>query len=175
MIIPNPRRGLAMACGLALSLAACGHPEPYFGAVTVNEAAREATLSGATHGLSPAIELSPGCPGYLDPSRPEHLVRLSDTTPLAITARSERGPLSIAVVGAGEVRCDSDEGRGHAPHVTISTPGEYAVYVGALERPEELPYSVEIAPEGRAPTPSGARRRRSTRCTRCPRVRRRTP
>ena len=147
---------------LALALTACGSPEPRFAEVTVSAAAPSATLSGSTHGITPAIELSPGCPGYLDPSSPEHLVHLDDSTSVTITARSNRGPIAIAISGEGEVRCDSDSGSGHAPHVTIDQPGEYVVHVASLNEAADLPYELSIAPTGaQTPgtiaTPSGDR------------------
>ena len=142
-----------LAC--ALLLAACGAPEPRFGAVAVSEAAPSATLSGRTHGVAAAIELSSGCPGFVDPGSPEHLVRVESGARVTLVARSERGPLTLAVVGATEVRCDSDGGAGHAPHVTLEQPGEYLVHVGSLAQgAEELPYELRITPA--AAVPEGA-------------------
>lgn len=132
---------------LALSLAACGPVEPRFGSVSVSATAPRATLSGHTSATgTPAIDLSAGCPGFVDTGTPEHLVRLDDASAITIAARSLRGPLAIAVVGPNDVRCDSDEGTGHAPHVTITQPGEYSVHVGALEAPADLPYELSLAP-----------------------------
>src|SRR5262249_1388979 len=126
---------------LALSLAACGPVEPRFGSVSVSATAPRASLTGPTSATgAPAIELSPGCPGFMHPGVPEHVVRLDDASAITITARSQRGPLAIAIVGPGEVRCDSDQGTGHAPHATISQPGEYLVHVGALEAAADYPY-----------------------------------
>jgi subtilisin-like proprotein convertase family protein len=132
---------------LALVLAACGPVEPRFGSVSVSAAAPRASLTGHTSATgAPAIDLSPGCPGFVDSAIPEHVVRLDDASAITITARSLRGPLAIAVVGPGEVRCDSDEGTGHAPHVTVTQPGEYLVHVGALEAPADLSYELTLGP-----------------------------
>ena len=141
------RSRLFRALALAFALAACGPSEPRFGSVSVSAAAPRASLTGHTsaNGVA-AVDLSPGCPGFVDASTPEHVVRLDDASAITISARSLRGPLAIAVVGPGEVRCDSDEGRGHAPHVTITQPGEYLVHVGALETPADLPYDLTLAP-----------------------------
>lgn len=132
---------------LSVCLAACSGAEPRFASVSVSAAAPTATLSGRTNaaGVS-AVELSPGCPGYVDPGVPEHVIHLEDTTPVVVSARSLLGPLAIAVVGAGEVRCDADGGSGHAPHVTLSAPGEYAVHVGALAGAMDFAYELQIAP-----------------------------
>lgn len=140
---------------LALALAACGTRDPRFGTVTVSATAPRAQLTGHTSASgAPAIELSAGCPGFVDPSTPEHVVHLEDTSAVTITARSTHGPLAIAVVGPSDVRCDSDQGTGHAPHATIDQPGDYVVHVGALEAPADLAYELTIAPA--ATTPSGA-------------------
>lgn len=143
-----PRAPHLLAFLSALAGLGCGGPgEPRFAEVTVSSAAPSATLSGSTRGVAPAIELSPGCPGYLDPSAPEHLVHLTDATAVTITARSTRGPLAIVVSGEGEVRCDSDQGAGHAPHVTIAEPGDYAVYVASLhDSGGDLPYELTMSP-----------------------------
>ncbi len=132
---------------LALALVACGPVEPRFGSVSVSASAPRASLTGhsSATGVS-AIELSPGCPGFVDADVPEHVVRLDDASAITISARSLRGPLAIAVVGPGEVRCDSDEGTGHAPHVTVTQPGEYFVHVGALESAADLPYELTLTP-----------------------------
>jgi len=131
----------------ALALVACGPSEPRFGSVSVSAAAPRASLTGHTSASGvPAIDLSPGCPGFVDANTPEHVVRLDDASAITISARSLRGPLALAVVGPGEVRCDSDEGTGHAPHVTVTQPGEYLVYVGALEAAADLPYELTLTP-----------------------------
>ena len=131
----------------ALAIAACGPSEPRFGIITVSATAPRASLTGHTSPTgAPAIELSPGCPGFVDPGVPEHVVRLEDASAVTITARSPRGPLAIVVIGPGEVRCDSDLGSGHAPHASINQPGEYVVHVGALEAAADLPYELTVAP-----------------------------
>ncbi|UJR84707.1 proprotein convertase P-domain-containing protein [Sandaracinus amylolyticus] len=137
---------------IAALLVACGGPgEPRFAEVTISSAAPSATLSGSTRAVAPAIELSPGCPGYLDPAAPEHVVHLDDATAVTITARSSRGPLALAISGGGEVRCDSDGGAGHAPHVTVDRAGDYAVHVASLHQAEDLQYELVIAPAGSDP------------------------
>ena len=74
---------------LALSLAACGPVEPRFGSVSVSAAAPRATLTGHTSAAGvPAIDLSPGCPGFVDSEIPEHVVRLDDASSITISARS---------------------------------------------------------------------------------------
>lgn len=136
----------------------CGVNEARFGALGVSAAAPRATLSGRTSAqASPALELSPGCPGFVDPSTPEHLVRVTDGGPFVLSVSSAMGPLALAVSGQGEVRCDSDGGTGHTPHVGLEQPGEYLVYVGALQAAQELPYELVVTPAteatGRAGTP----------------------
>jgi hypothetical protein len=133
-----------------LVLLGCG-AEPRFGALGVSAAAPRATLSGRTSAqASPALELSPGCPGFVDPGVPEHVLRVSDGVPFVVSASSTGGPLALAVSGQGEVRCDSDGGSGHAPHVSIDQPGEYLVYVGALAAAQELPYALAVSPSSDA-------------------------
>ena len=140
---------LRIIAGLVLgtALVGCSGAEPRFASVTVSSSAPTATLSGRTSPTAPsAVELSPGCPGFVDPGVPEHLIRLDDDTAIVVSARSLHGPVSIAVVGAGEVRCDADGGSGHAPHVTLSAPGEYAVHVGGLAAPADFAYELQISP-----------------------------
>lgn len=127
----------------------CGEPsEPRFAEVTVSSVAPNAILSGTTHGVRSATELSPGCPGYLDPAAPEHIVRVTDDTAIRVRARSSGGPVALAVVGDGEVRCDSDSGSGHAPQITLNAPGRYAVHVASLGEGGELPYELAITNVG---------------------------
>lgn len=135
------------ATATMLATAACGRGDPRFGGLAVSAAAPRATLSGRTSpSAGPALELSPGCPGFVDDETPEHALKVVDGGPYVVAASSPAGPLVLAVLGEGEVRCDSDGGGGHAPHVTIERPGDYLVFVGALARPEELPYELSIAP-----------------------------
>lgn len=151
------KRGVTLPAILALALVACGRGEPRFGVLGVSAAAPRATLSGRTSAqASPALELSPGCPGFIDPAVPEHLLRIADGVPFVVRASSSGGPLAIAVAGEGEVRCDSDGGSGHTPHVSIEQPGEYLVYVGALAQAQELPYELVVVPSAEASTSSGA-------------------
>jgi subtilisin-like proprotein convertase family protein len=134
---------------IALAMGGCGEShEPRFAEVTVSNVAPSATLSGTTRGIRSATDLSPGCPGYLDPDAPEHIVRVSDETTITLRARSSQGPLALAVVGDGEVRCDSDGGSGHAPQITLNAPGEYAIHVGSLNEGDELPYELAISKLG---------------------------
>ncbi|GAB4213880.1 MAG: hypothetical protein OHK0013_38150 [Sandaracinaceae bacterium] len=153
----SPRVRWMVALAAATVLSGCGRGEPRFGVLGVSAAAPRATLSGRTSAqASPALELSPGCPGFVDPAVPEHLLRVTDGAPFVVHARSTQGPLAIAVAGEGEVRCDSDGGAGHAPHVTLDRPGEYLVYVGALAQAAELPYELVVAPAADAANAAGA-------------------
>ncbi|MBX7196397.1 MAG: proprotein convertase P-domain-containing protein [Sandaracinaceae bacterium] len=150
---------LPVRAGLAtlIALAGCGSNEPRFGVLGVSAAAPHATLSGHTSAqASPALELSPGCPGFVDPATPEHLLRVTDGAPFTVSASSTGGPLAIAVAGEGEVRCDSDGGSGHTPHVAIDQPGEYLVYVGALTTAQDLPYELSVRPSAEAAGTGGA-------------------
>jgi len=145
---------VALSCA---ALVACGRGEPRFGVLGVSAAAPRATLSGRTSAqASPALELSPGCPGFIDSAVPEHLLRVADGVPFTVRASSPGGPLAIAVAGEGEVRCDSDGGSGHTPHVTIDQPGEYLVYVGALAQAQELGYELVVGPSAEASGNGGA-------------------
>src|SRR4051794_34184489 len=86
------RRMRCAAVSAAVLLAARGPSEPRFGVLTVSATAPRASLTGHTSATgAPAIELSPGCPGFVDPGVPEHLVRLADASAVTITARSSRG------------------------------------------------------------------------------------
>ncbi len=149
---------------LALTLVGCGTSEPRFGVIGISQAAPRATLTGRTTAqASPAMELSPGCPGYIDPSVPEHVLHVTDGVPLTVHASSPQGPLAIAVSGAGEVRCDSDQGTGHSPRVVIETAGDYVIHVGALQSPLELPYELVVQPSAYAQSAGGTTRAADTR------------
>ena len=84
-----------------LVLAGCGEPEPRFGEITIARGATTAQISGQTFGQSPALELGPGCPGFLDPETPSHRLKLRHSLPIRLVARSDRGPLSLVVVRGG--------------------------------------------------------------------------
>lgn len=123
---------------------ACGDPAPRFGEATISAAAPRTVLTGTTFGQAAALELAPGCPGYLDPEIPGHVVHVADAMPFSIQARSEQGPLALALAAGDEVRCDSDAGSGHAPTITLDGPGDYQVFVAALEAPGALRYELII-------------------------------
>lgn len=137
----NPR--VAILAILALVLLGCSDPAPRFGEATLSAASPRATLVGTTWGDSPALELAPGCPGYLDPEVPAHLIRVREPLRVRIQARSDQGPLALAVARGDEVRCESDEGAGHAPALTFTEPGDYQVFVASLRAPAELRYTLE--------------------------------
>ncbi len=146
--------------GLALALASllgCGGDPPRFGVLEVSAEAPRATLSGRTSAEGrPSLELSPGCPGFIDPSTPEHLVHVTGGAPLFVSVASPEGPLALAVAGGGEVRCDSDGGSGHVPRVLLDAAGDYRVYVGALERPSALRYQLVVTPGAEGPGAGGS-------------------
>ena len=149
---------------LALALTGCGTGEPRFGVISISQDSPRATLTGRTTAqASPAMELSPGCPGYIDPSVPEHVLHVADGVPLTVHASSAQGPLAIAVSGAGEVRCDSDQGTGHSPRVVIETAGDYIIHIGALQNPLELAYELVVEPSADAQSAGGTTRAADTR------------
>lgn len=149
---------------LALTLVGCGTSEPRFGAISISQASPRATLTGRTNAqASPALELSPGCPGYIDPSVPEHVLHVTDGVPLTVHASSPQGPLAIAVSGGDEVRCDSDRGTGHSPRVAIEAPGDYVIHVGALQSPLDLPYELVVEPSADVQGAGGTTRAADTR------------
>lgn len=117
------------------------------------------TLTGTTFGQAAALELAPGCPGYLDAETPGHVLTVSDALPFSIQARSEDGPVALAVASGDEVRCDSDEGSGHAPTLSFEGPGDYQIFVAALRQPAELAYELSVrgagAPDVAADAPAG--------------------
>lgn len=133
---------------LALLLSACSGVTPRYGEATLSSAAPEATLTGTTFGQAPSLELAPGCPGYLDPNQPAHLVHLREALDLHLEARSTAGPVALAVARGDEVRCESDGGSGHAPALTLTGPGTFQVYVAALRAPAELPYTLRASTRG---------------------------
>ncbi|HBQ10988.1 MAG TPA: hypothetical protein DEF51_07345, partial [Myxococcales bacterium] len=61
----------------AILLLACGGPEPRYGEAALSEAAPRVALTGTTFGQAAALELAPGCPGYLDVETPGHLVEVT--------------------------------------------------------------------------------------------------
>lgn len=132
-------------------LAGCADPRPRFGEATISTDAPRAMFTGTTRGQSPAVELATGCPGYLDPTQPAHRVRVDEAIELSIRARSDVGPLALAVAKGDEVHCDSDGGAGHAPTLNLRGPGEFSIYVAALRAPAELPYSLSIHDVNAAP------------------------
>jgi len=125
----------------ALALLGCD-PEPRYGEAELSSAAPRATFTGTTFGSAAAMELAPGCPGYLDVETPGHVLRVDEDIEFDITARSDAAPLALAVAHGDEVRCDSDEGSGHLPQLTLSGAGDYQVYVAALREPAELAYEI---------------------------------
>lgn len=127
-----------------LLLAGCGGPEPRFGEASISAASPRATFSGTTFGSAAAMELAPGCPGYLDVETPGHVVHVQEDVPFDITARSDAAPVALAVAHGDEVRCDSDEGSGHAPTLSFEGAGDYQVYVAALREPAALAYEVTV-------------------------------
>ena len=134
-----------------VALTACGDPEPRYGEASITEAAPRVSQSGTTFGQAAALELAPGCPGYLDAEQPGHLIRVEGDLPFTIQVRSQDGPTALAVATDDEVRCDSDEGSGHVPSLSFQGAGEYQVFVAALRAPAELSYELNAFAEGAAP------------------------
>lgn len=139
---------------MAILLAACGGPEPRYGEATLSEAAPRVALTGTTFGQAAALELAPGCPGYLDVETPGHVIEVEGDAPFTVRVRSGDGPLALAVARGDEVRCDSDEGAGHAPTLAYEGAGTYAVYVAALREPAPLAYELELFTDGAGEGPS---------------------
>lgn len=144
---------------LVLLLAGCGDPDPRYGEASLSSGAPRLTLSGTTFGQAAALELAPGCPGYLDAEQPGHVVHVTEDVPFTVQVRSEQGPLALAVARDDEVRCDSDEGSGHAPTLSFEGAGDYQVYVAALRQPGELAYELlaeaQVAGSGGEPVAGG--------------------
>jgi subtilisin-like proprotein convertase family protein len=130
---------------LGLALSACGDDGPRFGTIVVTEGARDAVLSGVTNPTTAALEIAPGCAGYVDLGAPEHVIDVRVTEKLGLSARSERGPVVLLVEGDDGVVCDSDENTGHVPHVQLTAAGRYRVRVGSLASTEALPYELVVA------------------------------
>ncbi len=133
-----------LSCVASLAALGCGDPAPRYGEATLSSAAPRATFSGTTFGAAAAMELAPGCPGYLDIETPGHVVHVSEDLPFDITVRSDDAPLALAVAHGDEVRCDSDEGSGHAPTLSFETAGDYQLFIAALREPAELSYEVNV-------------------------------
>lgn len=130
-----------------LALGACASEAPRYGALTVGDATPRGMMSGQTSAQGGTADtLSPGCPGFVDASRPDHIVHVTAAGPYVIRARSMQGPLALVVAHGDEVRCDSDGGGGHAPSTRLEAPGDYAIYVGALHHAEALRYELDVAP-----------------------------
>lgn len=144
---------LSKIVGLSLCViaAGCGDADPRYGEASVSSGAPRVTLSGTTFGQAAALELAPGCPGYLDVDQPGHVLHVTDEVPFTVQARSDDGPLALAVANGDEVRCDSDEGSGHSPTLSFEGAGDYQVYVAALRQPAELAY--ELRTEARVAAP----------------------
>lgn len=132
-----------------LLLVACGDPEPRYGTITLTADAPTAALSGVTAGRAPALEIAPGCAGYVDPEAPDHLVVVHDEGKLAVSARSEGGPVALLVRHGDSFLCDSDDNTGHEPRVQLTAPSRYAVHVASLGAGESLPYELRIAPDAK--------------------------
>lgn len=137
-------------------LVACGSAEPRYGQASVSSNAPRASLSGTTFGSAAAMELAPGCPGFLDPNEPAHVLSVEGDDAVTIAVRSQAGPLALAIERDGEVRCDSDSGAGNVPNVQLEEPGEYLVYVAALREPSELAYELDVRLASIAPAQAEA-------------------
>lgn len=123
-------------------LAACGS-EPRLATLRVDSASRRASLVGATHAVSPAAELSAGCPGFLDPKRAEYRIEVDEHA--TIRVRSSEGPLVLAARGGQFVECDNDGGSGHRPSLRLTSAGSYDVYVGSLNASAtELSFELDV-------------------------------
>ena len=127
------------------ALAACGgEAEPRFATVTLTADAPSATLPGVTAGTTAALELAPGCAGYVDPNAPDHLLVVRDPLKLVVRAQSERGPVALLIERGDRFFCDSDQNTGHSPALQIVEAGRYAIRVASLGAPAELPYTLEV-------------------------------
>lgn len=135
-------------------LTACSDPDPRYGEAALSSAAPDVSMTGTTFGQSPALELAPGCPGFLDPEQPAHVVHVEEDIHVTIRASSGQGPLALAVARGDEVRCDSDEGSGHSPALEFDGAGDYQVYVAALREPAALSYTLSASTRPAQESPS---------------------
>src|SRR5689334_5539481 len=81
------------------ALAGCGDSQPQYGTLVLGQESPRATLSGHSGGSRSAIDLGPGCTGFVSPDGPNHVFVLPTAMKLDITARSTRGPVALAIVG----------------------------------------------------------------------------
>ena len=128
-----------------VSLAACGGDDtPRYATITLTADAPSASLPGVTAGNTAALELAPGCAGYIDPEAPDHLIVVRDPLKLVVRARSEAGPVALLIERDEQFFCDSDQNTGHSPALQIVEPGRYAIRVASLGAPAALPYTLDV-------------------------------
>lgn len=142
---------------IGIVVVGCGGPDPLYGEVTLSSAAPRVTASGTTFGEAAAMELAPGCPGYLDVETPGHVLHVTQDVHFTVQVRSDAAPLALAVAHGDEVRCDSDEGSGHAPTLEFEQGGDYQIYVAALREPAQLAYELTLTAAGAEGQPVASR------------------
>jgi len=143
----RPAFARASMCALFVVVAGCGSDAARYGQVTISEEAPIATLSGRTAGETPALELSPGCAGFIDPSAPDHIVDVLGMGKIRVTATSQDGPVALVIERDGQYLCDSDENTGHEPAVQLIEPGRYALRVASLAGGAGVGYRLVVAPD----------------------------
>jgi hypothetical protein len=134
-----------LAALLLASLAACGgESEPRYATITLTADAPTASLPGVTAGNTAALEIAPGCAGYVDADAPDHVLVVRDPLKLVVRAHSERGPVALLIERDDRFFCDSDQNTGHSPALQVVEPGRYAIRVAALGAPAALPYALDV-------------------------------
>jgi len=138
-------------------LAACSDPEPQYASVRLTHEAPDVTLTGVAGGPRAAADLIIGCVGFLSEAGPDHVITIAEPMKLEVVARSVRGPVSLAIVGADGAVCDDDTGTGHAPRLALIAAGRYEIWVAArLSADARLPYELSITKNDKSRVRMGA-------------------
>lgn len=126
-------------------LTGCTSQTPYFGEVNLVEPA--AQLRGQTHPISAAAEMVPGCSGFADPGRAEHILFINGSGNAVIKVRSLEGRLSLVAIREGaqsEVLCDTDDDQGHEPTLTIPRGQRVHIHVASPIQNRALSYDLSV-------------------------------
>ncbi|MCD9028012.1 hypothetical protein LDO26_07300 [Luteimonas sp. BDR2-5] len=131
MQVRNPRHGLLAAAILACASAGADAQNT----LTIGPGFTPDPLraTGTTGGATQASRFGPQCAGAIH-SSPDHTIRVTGTVDVRLSTASTTDS-TLVVVGPAGVFCDDDGGTQLDAQLDARlTPGDYAVYVGHVER-----------------------------------------
>jgi hypothetical protein len=118
--------------------------EGTFGGATIPATTAPITFSGHAGGTRRAVDVEPGCVGYVAQT-PDHVFEVAAAQPLLFRVRAE-GDTTLLIQGPGPEAWCADDEEGLDPVLRIdAVPGRYSVYVGSYDEGDAATYALTVS------------------------------